>query len=278
MSQENVDNARRAYATLNEAYRQGDASLFLPILEEMWAPDAVFEPAGVLPDHSPRPHRGWDGVLHLLGNQMEAFSEGWFEADEFIDRGDYLVVPIRFGGRARHTGLPVEFSMVQLFTFRDGKVTRCEVHKTVAEAFKAAGLSEQAVSQENVDTFREAVEAFNSGDMEDALARVHPEVEWTSRAADPDPRTCRGQDGVRQFFTTWLDAFEGFRLHLERCDTAGDDLVVAALRVSGEGTGSRVPVESPTFFQVVEFQDGQILRARMFSTEDEAIQAAGLRE
>ena len=76
MSRENVENARRSYATLNEAYRQGDPKVFLPILEEMWAPDAVFEPAGVLPDSRPRPHQGWDGVLHFIGNQMEAFSEG----------------------------------------------------------------------------------------------------------------------------------------------------------------------------------------------------------
>jgi ketosteroid isomerase-like protein len=142
LSQENVENARRACATLNEAYRQGDPSLFLPILEELWAPDAVFEPAGVLPDASRRPHVGWDGVLHFIGTQTEAFSEGsgWLTADEFIDRGDYLIVPIRFGGTARHTGLPVEFSLVQLFTFGDGKVTRSEMHRTVAEALEVAGL------------------------------------------------------------------------------------------------------------------------------------------
>jgi ketosteroid isomerase-like protein len=142
MSQHDVENARRSYATLNEAYRAGDPSLFQPILEAYRDPDAVFEPAGILPDSRPRPHRGWDGVLHFIGNQMEAFSEGWVEADEFIDRGDYLVVPYRFGGQARHTGLPVEFSFVHLMTLRDGKVTRCEVHRTVAEALGAAGLSE----------------------------------------------------------------------------------------------------------------------------------------
>ena len=142
MSQENVENARRAYATLNEAYRQGDASVLRPILEETWAPDAVFVPGGLLPDHKPRPHRGWDAILRLIDNQLEAFTEGWLEVDEFIDRGDYLVVPLRFGGRARHTGLPVEFSSVQLLTLRDGKVTRSEMHRTVAEALEAAGLRE----------------------------------------------------------------------------------------------------------------------------------------
>ena len=142
MSQENVENARRSYATLNEAYREGDPNVFLPILEELWVPDAVFEPAGVLPDSRPRPHQGWDAILHFIGNQMEAFSEGWLEADEFIDRGDYQVVPYRFGGRARHTGLPVEFSFVHLITLRDGKVIHMKTFETKAEALEAAGLSE----------------------------------------------------------------------------------------------------------------------------------------
>src|SRR6187399_3341204 len=102
MSEENVKNARRNYARLNEAYRAGDPSIFRPILEEYFDQDVVFEPAGVLPDSSRRPHEGWDGVLAFIGNQMEAFSEGWLEATEFIDRGDYLIVPYRFGGRARH--------------------------------------------------------------------------------------------------------------------------------------------------------------------------------
>jgi len=142
MSRENVDNARRGFAALNEAYRAGDPAIFRPILEELWAPDVVLVPGGVMPDSSPRPHRGWDGFLQFIGNQMEVFDEGWVQADEFIDRGDYLIVSYRFGGRARHTGLPVELSFANLFTLRDGKVTRCEVHKTVAEALEAAGLRE----------------------------------------------------------------------------------------------------------------------------------------
>ena len=81
MSEENVENARRGYAVLNEAYRAGDPSIFRPILEEYWDRNVVFEPAGVLPDSSPRPHKGWDGVLAFIGNQMEAFSEGWLGGD-----------------------------------------------------------------------------------------------------------------------------------------------------------------------------------------------------
>ena len=142
MSEENVEMARRTYAKLNEAYRAGDPSIFRPILEEYCDQDVVFEPAGLLPDSARRPHKGWDGVLAIIGVQVEAFSEGWLEATEFIDRGDHLIVPLRFGGRARHTGLPVEFSLVQLITIENGKVTRLEMHRTKADALEAAGLSE----------------------------------------------------------------------------------------------------------------------------------------
>jgi ketosteroid isomerase-like protein len=134
------------------------------------------------------------------------------------------------------------------------------------------------MSQENVDTVREAVEAFNSGNMDDALARVHPDVEWTSADAFPDAQTYHGPEGVRQFFIDWLDTFQGFQLHLDKCLTAGDELVIATLRVSGEGAASGAPVESPTFFQVIELRDGLVFRTRMFTTESEAIEAAGLSE
>jgi ketosteroid isomerase-like protein len=137
------------------------------------------------------------------------------------------------------------------------------------------------MSQENVDTVREAVEAFNSGDMEAALARVHPDVEWTTGAdafAFPDAQTYRGPEGVRQFFMDWLDTFQGFQLHLDKCLAAGDELVIAALRVSGEGAASGAAVESPTFFQVMELRDGLVFRARMFPNESQALEAAGLSE
>jgi ketosteroid isomerase-like protein len=66
----------------------------------------------------------------------------WIEPLEFIEVGDRLVVPYRFGGRARHTGIEVEFSFVHVLHLPDGKVVRCDVFKTKGEALEAAGLSE----------------------------------------------------------------------------------------------------------------------------------------
>ena len=63
-------------------------------------------------------------------------------AQEFIDAGDKVVVPVRFGGRAVHTGIAVAFDVVHICTARDGRWTRLDMYASKAEALKAVGLEE----------------------------------------------------------------------------------------------------------------------------------------
>ena len=142
MTERDIENARRGYAAVNDAYRMGDVNRFRPILEELWDPDVLFVAAGVLPDSGTHV-QGWDGVLRFMANQMQAFEEGsmWMEPLEYIDAGDRLVVPYRFGGRAHHTGIEVEFSFVHVFTQRRGKTVRVDVHETKDQALADVGLS-----------------------------------------------------------------------------------------------------------------------------------------
>jgi ketosteroid isomerase-like protein len=143
MSQELVETAQRGYAHLNRAYRSGDVKDFLPWLEEQFDPEVVFVPAGVLPES--RPVRGWDGVLRFTAEQMKAFEDGsmWLEPIEYIDSEDdaWLVVPYRFGGTARHTGIAVTFEFVHVFTLRDGMTVRVNVYETREQALEAVGRS-----------------------------------------------------------------------------------------------------------------------------------------
>jgi ketosteroid isomerase-like protein len=134
------------------------------------------------------------------------------------------------------------------------------------------------MSLENVERVRQAVEAINRGDFDAALDWAHPDIEWQTLDAFPDAGTYRGPEGVQAFFQTWLDTFRGFRLHLETCVAVDEDRVLATLRVSGEGAESGVEVESPPFFQLIEFRDGLLIRARMFQSESEALEVARLRE
>src|SRR6187399_1032860 len=139
MSQEMVETAQRGYAHLNRAYRSGDVNDFLPWLEEQFDPEVVFVPAGVLPES--RPVKGWDGMLRYTDEQMKAFEDGsmWLEPIEYIDSEDdaWLVVPYRFGGTARHTGIEVRFEFVHVFTLRDGLTVRVTVYETREQALAA---------------------------------------------------------------------------------------------------------------------------------------------
>jgi ketosteroid isomerase-like protein len=134
------------------------------------------------------------------------------------------------------------------------------------------------MSQENVERIREVVAAMNRGDFETALSWSHPDVEWQALDVFPDAGTYHGREGLRAFFQTWLDTFSGFRVHLEKCEAFGEHRVVATVRVSGEGAESGAEVASPPFFQLFELRDGLLIRARMFETESEALEAAGRRE
>jgi ketosteroid isomerase-like protein len=143
MSKQNLDAAKRGYAILNAAYKSGDVNDLLPFAEEIWDPDIVLTTSGkMLPEAGE--WRGFEGLLRFTEAQMEAFSQMRVEPLELIDAGNRLVVPVRFGGKARHTGIDIEFSAVHVFTMRDdGKATRLDIFASKAEALEAVGLSEQ---------------------------------------------------------------------------------------------------------------------------------------
>jgi ketosteroid isomerase-like protein len=138
VSQQDIENARAGYSVMNEAYRRGDVDLMRPHLERFCDPALVFEPAGVLPESTGTRH-GFDGLLDFMAEQMKAFADGsmWIDPVAVIEAEDWLVIPYRFGGRARYTGLEVEFQFVHVFTQRDGLCVRLEVYPDKTAAFAA---------------------------------------------------------------------------------------------------------------------------------------------
>jgi ketosteroid isomerase-like protein len=109
----------------------------LPIAEELWDRDIVLSlPGGVL--GGGETWHGHDGMLRFIAHQMEAFREMWVEPQEFIEAGDRLVVPVHFGGEARHTGIELEFTSVHVVTMRNGKAVRIDAFESKQEALDAA--------------------------------------------------------------------------------------------------------------------------------------------
>jgi ketosteroid isomerase-like protein len=140
MSQDNVELVRRGYAALNAAYKSGDVGDLRPLADE-WDPDMVVTTQGGVLAGSGE-WQGSAGMLGMVASQMEAFQQMRLEPLEFIEVGDKVVVPIRFGGRARHTGIELEFPAVNVFTFRDGRVVRMETYDSKAEALGAVEATE----------------------------------------------------------------------------------------------------------------------------------------
>ena len=61
---------------------------------------------------------------------------------KLTDVGTRLVVPVRLGGLARHTGIELDFEAVHVWTFHDEKVLRLDTYMSEAEALEAVAPPE----------------------------------------------------------------------------------------------------------------------------------------
>jgi ketosteroid isomerase-like protein len=140
------------------------------------------------------------------------------------------------------------------------------------------------MSQENVE-FLEGLFA-GAADMDrqallDALPELiaqtcDPEIEWVEDPQRADRRVYRGHEGVRESWERWLENFEEYGTEAERMIDGGDKVLVVA-REHGRGRASGATVSQRTY-AVVSFRDGKISRYEEFYEEQEALEAAGLRE
>ena len=138
MSRENVEIVRGGYDTMNGVL--GRDEIDRSLIAEMWTTDCVLRPSGLLPESAEM--RGHAGIERFVRIQMEAFDALRIEPLEFVDAGDAVVVPIRFGGRARHTGMEVTFEVVHVWTLRGGKFARLDMFVEKRDALEAVGLRE----------------------------------------------------------------------------------------------------------------------------------------
>jgi ketosteroid isomerase-like protein len=134
MSQENVEIVRAAIA----AYNRGD----LDALAEYWTDDIDYRAVeGALDDRGPM--HGKDAVRAYMQDWLDTFDGLNVDPLEVIDaEGDQVVAVLRFGGRAKQSGVETDLTFATIHTLREGKIARGREHWTKEEALEAAGLSE----------------------------------------------------------------------------------------------------------------------------------------
>jgi uncharacterized protein len=132
MSQENVEIVRRGYERFNDHDIDGFLQLCAPDFEFRDLPS--LPGSGVFTGHDAA--RGWWAQL------VDAFEDLRFDADDFIDAGDRVVVVNHATGRGRGSGADVEMHFSSVWTLNDGKVVKCIVYDDHDDALKAGGLWE----------------------------------------------------------------------------------------------------------------------------------------
>jgi SnoaL-like domain len=132
------------------------------------------------------------------------------------------------------------------------------------------------MSQENVEHYRQGIDAFNRRDLDAFLALADPGVIGVSRVLAIEGGTYEGHDGARKWWTDLLEVFPDFEIGIVWVRDAGN-LTVSELCNRAHGEGSATPLEE-IVWQVSEWRDGLVVRWQMYATEQEAFEAAGLSE
>jgi ketosteroid isomerase-like protein len=134
------------------------------------------------------------------------------------------------------------------------------------------------MSQENVEIVRDAVVAYNRGDLDTLLAYCADDIDYRAVEGALDDRgPMHGKDAVRAYFQDWLDTFDDLKAEPLELIDAADEQVVTVLRFGGRAKLSGVEADL-TFAVVYTLRDGKVARGREYWTRDEALEAAGLPE
>ena len=135
------------------------------------------------------------------------------------------------------------------------------------------------MSQQNVESFKRGIEAFNRRDVDALLKELDPEVEWHSALMIPfggEATVSRGHDGVRELMDEVQEDLA--EVHLDYSDTRdlGDRVLgIGRLRTRGKQSGAVTEMDIGT---VTDLKNERATRIWTYLDPQEALEAVGLSE
>jgi ketosteroid isomerase-like protein len=135
------------------------------------------------------------------------------------------------------------------------------------------------MSQENVEAFNRAVDAFDRQDFEAMLEELDDAVEWYDAVPmmlGGKATVYRGHEGVRHLWRDLDDVFAERRVEFAEIREVGDQ-VLATGRLYARGKGSGAETESP-YCVVCGFEKDKVIRVQTYLDPNKALEAAGLSE
>jgi ketosteroid isomerase-like protein len=132
------------------------------------------------------------------------------------------------------------------------------------------------MSQQNVDSVRRGLDAFNRADKAAWLAEFDSDAVMIPARQWPENAPIRGAEAIWDFYNavggTWADGASGAG---EVIDSA--DKVLVNYRREARGRASGAAVEF-NYWQVATFRKEKAVRLEWFTNRAEALEAAGLSE
>ena len=134
------------------------------------------------------------------------------------------------------------------------------------------------MSQENVEIVRRAFELWNRRDIDGALEISADDItmDW-SNSIGPAKGVHSGREGVRKFWTSFLEAFESMHWEAKEVIELDASRALAVTHLQARGRGSGVEVDA-SGAQLWTIRDGKVQSVKLFQSKAEALEAAGSEE
>jgi ketosteroid isomerase-like protein len=132
MSDANVDALRRLYGEWAKGNLWALGDIADPGIEWEWSPSLASVSGG------PRVYRGLDEIGAATLEWLSAWDRYWMTADDFIEVGEQIVVPMCLHARAASTERTLEQRAAAVWTIRDGRALRVKYYDDPAEALRDA--------------------------------------------------------------------------------------------------------------------------------------------
>ena len=136
------------------------------------------------------------------------------------------------------------------------------------------------MSQENVEIARRAFEAVcrkPKPDFETMNALYHPDHEFVSLIQRIEGGVARGGRGYRDWLAENDESWERWDVRLEQVRGIDGDRVLVDTTFTGLSKRGGVPVEQRST-AIVTVRSGKIVRTQLYSSVEQALEAAGLSE
>lgn len=131
------------------------------------------------------------------------------------------------------------------------------------------------MSQQNVEIFRESLDAFDRRDRAAWLALRDQDFELIPSATWPEADAIRGREAAWEFYVKVVEAFEWRPYGDAKAVDAGADKVLVHQRDVVRGRASGADVEL-NYWVVVTFREGKMLCDQWFTDRAKALEAAGM--